>query len=126
MNEQEWFGLQRSRITNPSLRVDAIARTVVLGFDAHKRRAAIDVDAQHASTGELSAVWLGVLRGELVIADAFYTPERWYAALAPCRAARPVEPSYRRLLMHLLLGESQKQTAVSYGISDATVSSARV
>jgi DNA-binding CsgD family transcriptional regulator len=92
-------------------------------FDELLRGEAIDEDAQRGIPEELAGVWFAILRGELALVDSFYTPERWYAALAPSAASRPVEPACRRLLARLLLGESQKQTGLECGLGAATLSS---
>jgi DNA-binding CsgD family transcriptional regulator len=94
-----------------------------LTFGEFSRSEAIDADAQHGVTEDLAGVWFAILRGDVTLVDSFYTPERWFAALAPNATAIAVVPAYRLLLTRLLLGESQKQTAIDCGLSVATLSS---
>jgi len=89
---------------------------------SQRREAVVAADGLRGITGELGEFWQGIMRGELVIADCFHSPTRWYLTLRKPERPVGVTPASRQLFMSLLLGSGHKRTAIERNVSQSTVS----
>jgi DNA-binding CsgD family transcriptional regulator len=85
------------------------------------REAVIDADGRSTVAASLAGFWGELLQGNLRLADAFYSPNLWYAVLLPARQ-RPVSGQARSMMERVLLGDSQKRTAIDYSVTPSKLS----
>jgi DNA-binding NarL/FixJ family response regulator len=93
-------------------------------FDRALRACALGEDAGDAASFDLGELWRELCRGGCKIADSFHSEARCYLVLVPEVAS---SLAHERCLRHfdvlerLLLDGSQKQVALSLGLSTSTI-----
>jgi DNA-binding NarL/FixJ family response regulator len=90
------------------------------------RSKAVQHDAEHGQTFELTRLWDELRAGNWLFSDSFFTHERCYAIFTRVPPGEQQQPSAQQfeILTRLLLGASQKETAIDLDRSAATISSA--
>jgi DNA-binding CsgD family transcriptional regulator len=81
-----------------------------------------EADMREGKPSELRQVWPELLSGRLAVADAFYSPERWFIVLRKTLSPQPVPERDRVLLERSLLEDSQKRAALDAGLTASTLS----
>lgn len=95
-------------------------------IDIELRRFAVTVEREAGALLEVASLWAGLKSGDLSVADAFFTTERWCLLLKCHTASEGLKPSPPklsvRILEEMLCGESCKSLALTMLLAHSTVS----
>ena len=98
--------------------------TLSQGIGELLRFPAACADATSDRRRDLGELWADFVGGRVLVADAFFTDERWFMALSKtptARLDRRLEPRRVDVLERILLGRGQKSLAVELKVAPSTV-----